>query len=181
MKIPHAGAINQIAYVVPDIDAAVRWWAEVMGVGPFLALRDLEFETSDYKGQDRPVTYSAAIAYSGDLNVELIEPKGPSIFADWLEEGRQGVQHICVFTQDFDATVAEMTRRGATRLQGGKIGGGSLGYYDMTGDQSVILEIAQLTPISLGLFDMVKNACANWDGETLFIEAGDLIAQATSN
>lgn len=86
-----------------------------------------------------------------------------------------------MFTQDFDATVAEMTRRGATRLQGGKIGGGSLGYYDMTGDQSVILEIAQLTPISLGLFDMVKNACANWDGETLFIEAGDLIAQATSN
>lgn len=54
MKIPHAGAINQIAYVVPDIDVAVRWWAEVMGVGPFLALRDLEFETSDYKGRIAP-------------------------------------------------------------------------------------------------------------------------------
>lgn len=181
MKLPHTSSINQIAYVVPNIDEAVKWWAEVMGVGPFLALRDLKFETSDYMGREQPITYSAAVAYSGDLNVELIEPIGPSIFADWLAAGRSGVQHICVFTDDFAATVAEAEARGAKRLQGGTIGGGTLGYYDMVGDQSVILEIAQLTPISLGLFDMVKQASADWDGETLFIEAADLIAKATAN
>ena len=181
MKLPHAGAINQIAYVVPSIDEAAKWWAEVMGVGPFLALRDLEFETSDYLGEERPITYSAAIAYSGGLNVELIEPKGPSIFADWLAEGRSGVQHICVFTDDFASTAAEAEARGAKRLQGGTIGGGTLGYYDMTGDRSVILEIAQLSPMSLGMFDMVRQAGADWDGKTLFIDAAELVAQATAN
>lgn len=181
MKLPSVTAINQIAYVVPSIDDAAKWWAEVMGVGPFLALRDLEFEKSDYLGEERPITYSAAIAYSGGLNVELIEPKGPSIFADWLAAGRSGVQHICVFTDDFAATVAEAEARGAKRLQGGTIGGGTLGYYDMTGDQSVILEIASLTPMSLSLFNMVRQAGADWDGKTLFIEASELIAKATSN
>lgn len=180
-KLPHTSSINQIAYVVPSINEAAKWWAEVMGVGPFLALRDLEFETSDYLGKERPVTYSAAIAYSGDLNIELIEPIGPSIFADWLAEGRSGVQHICVFTDDFAATVAEAEARGAKRLQGGTIGGGTLGYYDMTGDQSVILEIAQLAPTSYGMFDMVKQACAAWDGETVFMEAAELVARATAN
>jgi len=181
MKLPHASAINQIAYVVADIDEAVKWWTSVMGVGPFLVLRDIVFERADYLGKDMPVTYSAAVAYSGDVTVELIEPKGTSIFNDWLNEGRNGVQHICVFTDDFAATAAEVVARGGRRLQGGDVGGGFIGYYEMGGAQSVILEIAQLAPAGKAMFEFIRKSCAEWDGKTLYIDAAALVAEATAN
>jgi hypothetical protein len=179
VKLPHASAINQIAYVVPSIDAAVNWWSRVMGVGPFLVMRDLVFDRSDYLGEVRPVTYSAAISYSGDLNIELIEPSGPSIFADWQKGGKTGVQHICVFTENFAATEAAVRARGGRRIQGGEIGGGFIAYYDMSDDQSVVLELAQLAPAALAMFAAVRNACANWDGINPYLNAGELIAKAT--
>ena len=178
MKLPNATSINQIAYVVSSIDEAISWWTQVMGVGPFLVLRDIHFDRSDYLGQEMPVTYSAAIAYSGDLNVELIEPSGPSIFADWLKAGRSGIQHICLFTDDFAATTAEVEARGGKRLQGGQVGGGWIGYYDMVGDQSVILEVAQLAPPTKAMFDAVRDAGARWDGHARYIEADALVAEA---
>ncbi len=166
MPLTGASPINQIAYVVKSLDEAIVWWNDVMHIGPFLTLRDLVFDESDYRGQAMPITYSAAISYSGDVIVELIEPKGPSIFEEYLAAGKNGVQHICVFTEDFRATAEAAEANGAKRLQGGRIGGGVLGYYAMGGDQSVVLEIAQLTPESLALFDSVRRAALVWDGTT---------------
>lgn len=168
MRLANATSINQIAYVVDSLEDGVAWWNDVMGVGPFLLLKDLAFDQSDYRGQEMAITYHAAVAYSGDLIVELIQPNGPSIFDDYRKAGKNGVQHICVFTDDFAATVADAERRGAKRLQGGSIGGGLLGYYDMGGDQSVVLEIAQLAPEGLALFAAVREAGRTWDGKTRY-------------
>jgi len=33
------GAIRQIAFIVRDLDAALRYWTETLGVGPFFVLR----------------------------------------------------------------------------------------------------------------------------------------------
>lgn len=166
MGLPAATSINQLAYVVKDLDEAIVWWNDVMGVGPFVVLRDLPFESSDYRGQDVALSYGAAIAFSGEVMVELIQPYGPSIFDEYLKAGKNGVQHICVFTDDFDATVSAIEARGARRLQGGRIMGGIIGYYEMGGDQAVILEVAQLAPDGKAMFAALKEAGRNWDGKT---------------
>lgn len=179
MKLPHATALNQIAYVTHDIEASITWWIEKMGVGPFLLLRDIVFDRSDYLGKTRPVTYSAAVSYSGDLCVELIEPNGPSIFHDWLTAGRTGVQHLCVFTDDFQSTAAAIEAKGGKRIQGGLISGGEIAFFAMGDDQDIILEVAQLSPESQRMFDAVKAAATNWDGNQRYVAlGGELIAAA---
>lgn len=175
MPLNSAGSVNQMAYVVESLESAVCWWNDVMGVGPFLMLRDLVFDQSDFRGKEMPITYSAAIAYSGDIMIELIEPKGPSIFEEYRRAGKSGVQHICVFTDDFAATVQDVGQRGGKRLQGGRIAGGILGYYDMGGDQGVVLEIAQLAPEGLALFAAVRDAARDWDGKTRFFQGSSAI------
>lgn len=160
-----ATPVNQIAFVVDDLDEGVAWWTSVMGVGPFLMLRDLAYDVSDLHGKDMILGLHAAIAYVGDITIELIQPKGPSIFEEFRQAGGKGMHHTCVFTDDFAATEADVLARGGKRLQGGKISGGTIGYYDMGGDQGLILEIAQIPEASKALFAAVRDAAKTWDGK----------------
>lgn len=165
--IEKTGVLNQMAYVVPDIAAAIDFWTATMGVGPFFVFPELNAEKADYRGEDYLYRFGAAIAYSGDLNVELIEPRGPSIFDEFLKAGGKGVHHTCRFVDDMASAQAEIEALGAKRLQGATFGPGSeVAYFAMTEDESIILELAQLPAESLGLFDAVRQAGADWDGNT---------------
>lgn len=165
-KAPY-GTFNQVAYMVPDLEAAIDWWTESMGVGPFFIFPAFDVAAGDYRGETHVAEFGAAVAYSGDVMVELIEPRGPSIFQEFLAEGRKGVHHICAFTEDMAQTQAWIVAKGGTRMQGARFADGSeVAYYDMSGDENVILEIAALKPEVLGLFAAIKAAGAAWDGKT---------------
>lgn len=160
------GTFNQVAYMVPDLSVAIDWWTQHMGVGPFFVFPAFDMVRGDYRGQDHIVEFGAAIAYSGEIMVELIEPRGPSIFQEFLADGRKGVHHLCAFTEDLAQAEAWITGNGGRRLQGAAFADGSeLAYYAMTQDESVILEVAALKPEVRGLFDAIKAAGAAWDGE----------------
>jgi catechol 2,3-dioxygenase-like lactoylglutathione lyase family enzyme len=161
------GRLNQIAYMVPDLDAAIDWWTQVMGVGPFFVFPGFDMVRSDYRGVDQQVEFGAAVSFSGDLMVELIEPRGPSIFQEFLDAGRQGVHHLCAFADDMAVTQAWVESVGGRRLQGAAFGDGSeIAYFAMTDDESIILEVGVLQPQVIGLFDAIRVAAANWDGES---------------
>lgn len=163
--VERRGALNQMAFVVPDIPAAIDFWTETMGVGPFFIFRELIAERADYRGEPYIYQFGAAIAYSGDINIELIEPRGPSIFAEFLNSGGKGIHHTCRFVDDMASAQAEIEALGAKRLQGASFGAGSeVAYFAMTPDESIILELAQLPAEAKTLFDAVRQAAHDWDG-----------------
>lgn len=165
-KAPY-GSFNQVAYMVPDLSAAIDWWTEIMGVGPFFVFPAFDMVRGDYRGQPHKADFGAAIAYSGEIMVELIEPRGPSIFQEFLADRRKGVHHLCAFSDDMASTEGWIAARGGRRLQGAAFSDGSeVAYFAMKEDESVILEIGVLTPEVLTLFDAIKAAGAAWDGET---------------
>lgn len=87
--------------------------------------------------------------------------------SEFLERGQTGVQHLCVFTDDFNAACRDLEARGGTRLQGGHFADGScLAYYDMGDPAPSILEVTHLKPEIHTLFATLKEAAANWDGKT---------------
>lgn len=159
-------SLNQMAFVVPDMSEGIEFWTKTMGVGPFFVFPELHPQRADYRGENFIYQFGAAIAFSGDLNIELIEPRGPSIFDDFLKAGRTGMHHTCRFVDDIAVSEAEILALGARRLQGATFGPGSeVAYYDMSGDEEVILELAQIPAESLALFDAVKQAARDWDGK----------------
>lgn len=173
MRFEAHGPINQTAYVVPDIDSGVDYWTRVMRVGPFFKFPKLQFQSADYRGQSLNLDFEAAIAYSGELMVELIRPDGPSIFREFAEARRTGVQHIGAFTDDMVAAAAALEKRGGRRVQGGSFADGScIAYFDMGGRESVIFEVARLMPPVQALFSAVKAAGAAWDGVTPTLSLG---------
>jgi catechol 2,3-dioxygenase-like lactoylglutathione lyase family enzyme len=158
--------LNQTAFITADLEKAIDYWTDTMGVGPFFVFPPLEAVKGDYRGTDRIVEFGAAIAYSGELIVELIEPRGPSLFQEFLDRGGKGVQHLAAFAEDMPAARAEIEAKGGKRLQGSTFADGSeVAYFAMTPDESIILEIAVLKPEPLGLFAAIKAAGAAWDGK----------------
>lgn len=165
------GPLTQNAFIVADIDAAVAYWTGTIGVGPFFRFPALAFSEGTLHGTPQIPAFKAAIAYSGDLMIELIEPEGPSIFQEFLDAGGTGVHHNCVLTEDYDAAVAGLTSRGGLVIQSQVVADGSrIAYVQMGGPTPVIIEIAHLTPGVIGLFGMIRKAGANWNGKTQYLQ-----------
>jgi len=61
------GAIRQNGYVIRDIDAALKHWTTVLGVGPFFYLEHVKVDNFRYRGQPSNAEFSVALANSGAL------------------------------------------------------------------------------------------------------------------
>ena len=101
------GPIRQLGYVVRDIQAAMQTWAEQLRIGPWfyndrLPLDRYSFRGVDYGGFD--MCY--ALANSGDMQIELIQQRcdTPSLYREFLDRHGEGLQHICVWPENYDAT-----------------------------------------------------------------------------
>jgi hypothetical protein len=159
------GPINQNAFVVEDLDGGIAFWTRTMHVGPFFRFPKIEYERSDYRGKPQAMEAAVAIAYSGDLMIELVEPQGPSIFQESLDARSLGLHHVAVLADDMLRAAADLEARGAKRVQGGCVKEGScVAYYEVPG-LDPMLEVACLKPDVLALFDVVKRAAALWDGK----------------
>jgi methylmalonyl-CoA/ethylmalonyl-CoA epimerase len=68
----HNADLMQIAFVVPDVRKAILHWNSI-GVGPFLLLPHLELGQVIYQGHKTNPDISLAIAYQGNMQIELIQ------------------------------------------------------------------------------------------------------------
>jgi len=136
---------RQVALVVEDLDAAVRTWWEVFGVGPWTGYRlgsDVLQDTV-YRGRRVAFGLRHALAVSGGVQLELVQPlEGPSIFAEHLETHGEGLHHVGIYVSDHAAAVSEALRRGYEPLQSargfGAEGDGAFAYFAVTGVPAVV-------------------------------------------
>jgi Glyoxalase/Bleomycin resistance protein/Dioxygenase superfamily len=79
------GEIRQVAYLVPDIEAAMRHWSDVLGVGPWYYNPKVPIENYTYRGQRYEPHNSVALANAGGLQIELLQIRNdvPSMYRDF--------------------------------------------------------------------------------------------------
>lgn len=96
--------VRQIGFVTRDLEGALKNWLQI-GVGPWFVLRD-QVQTGRYRGNETTTTLSLALANSGDLQFEVIQPEDdtPSVFTEFLQAGREGLQQVAFWPEDYDAT-----------------------------------------------------------------------------
>ncbi len=167
MLIPQRyGAIRQLAFVPRDFDAAIEFWTKTMGVGPFFYLEHIPLEDVIYKGKQIEYDCSAAIAYWGDMEIEILRQHnpGPSILTDWIEKGREGVHHVRLTVDDLETARQEFEGLGGTVIQSARLpGGGEYIMMDMPGPAPTI-ELSVLHPRFIRLWEYMKRASQQWDG-----------------
>lgn len=130
--------IAHIAIVVDDIDAALGFWRDALG----LELTHVE---------DVPDQQSAvAFLPTGESEVELVKPTtGTSGVARYLAKRGPGIHHICFEVDDIDSTLAALKARG-TRLidETPRIGTGGkqIAFIHPESTHGVLVELYELTP-----------------------------------
>lgn len=167
------GPIRQMAYVVPSLAEAVRYWTGTLGIGPFFVFHDVAVENHRYRGRPGPPPAgSIALANSGDLQIELIQVNDgrPSVWREFGDLQRGGLHHVSAWTTraDYDATRARLLASGVEILQEGTIAGSGVRFAYFATNRApggLIYEIADLLePASYALVQMVADAARAWDG-----------------
>lgn len=161
------GELRQIGIVVRDIDAAMKHWAEVCGVGPWFYADKLPVTAFTYRGERfDDVHLSIALANSGDVQLELIQQRcdTPSMYRDFLAAGHEGMQHWSSWPVDYDAKLKHALANGYTIGQSGESPRGPFVYLWNEGHPGTVIEMAHLTPERERIFGAVRDAAVDWDG-----------------
>ncbi len=159
------GEVMQLAFVPDDFDAAVKHWTQVMGVGPFFLMEGIHLEGMKYRGQPTDAVFDLALAYWGDMQIELIRPRDdhPSIYSG--EYGAvSGLHHVCILVDDIDEAYRVCGEQGAEIVIEGSLGDSRVIYVDPGEGPGGLVEILQQGAGGPDLFAMIKQAGKGWDG-----------------
>ena len=161
------GEIRQLGFVVRDIDAAMRHWIETLGVGPWYYAERVPVQNFHHRGRPSPIELSVALANSGALQVELIQQRNdaPSMYKEFLDAGREGLQHVACWTTSFDDDLRRLERHGLVPVMGGEVGAsGRYGYFDTEFHPGAVMELSEINGPKGDLFRTIRETAVSWDG-----------------
>jgi catechol 2,3-dioxygenase-like lactoylglutathione lyase family enzyme len=164
----HFGAIRQLGYVVPDIEAAMAYWTGTLGIGPFFYNPRVPIVNYTYRGESHQPHNSVALANSGPLQVELIQTRNdaPSMYRDFQQAGRSGLQHVAYWTDSYDADLNRLLAQGFKPVMGGEVGErGRFIYFDTEYHPGTVIELSEVAGPKGRMFDLIREAAADWDGK----------------
>lgn len=165
------GPITQNGYVVTNLDAAIEHWATKLGVGPWFELDPRAFEDMRYRGELVEPRLRIALANSGNLQIELIQPLDdcPTPYRDflWATGNQGGLQHVSTWPdhETFDRLV-----QSRTALFSGQGGGTRFAYFADTYGLGTMMEIADLSDGTRRFFEKISRAADTWDGKEAIVQ-----------
>lgn len=162
------GDFRQIGIVVRDIDAAMKHWVEICGIGPWYYVDKLPVTEFHYRGSRYDdIHLSIALANSGEVQLELIQQRcsSPSMYRDFLEDGHEGMQHWSSWPKDYDARLEWALSQGYEIGQQGDSPRGRFVYLWNEGHPGTVIEMADMTPEREAIFNGIKDAAVGWSGD----------------
>ena len=177
-----SGQIFQLGYVVPDVDASMRFYAEAMRIGPFTCNRGFKAPDGWYRGSADMPQLTIAHAYSGRLFIEFIQQHDdtPSVYKEYVEKYGYGLHHygIAVAPEDYDKTLEHYyslgfeniftdTLPGNVRIR--YIGPKTEAGLDKLRNETGVgyLECVEVKENEEAMFTGMRKAALEWDGTTL--------------
>jgi methylmalonyl-CoA epimerase len=100
--------IDHVAIVVRDLEAALRFYRDTLGLAPSTVL--------DFPREGVKIAF-LPMGGPGGSEIELLEPTDPAgSVARFLEKRGEGLHHICLEVPDIDRALTELRAQGAAVL-----------------------------------------------------------------
>ncbi|WP_448144897.1 VOC family protein [Pseudomonas silesiensis] len=139
------GNVVEIAIVTRDHQRTMDGLLK-LGIGPWRVYTFSPHNTDNqtYHGEPAEFVLKVCFAQSGNMVWELMEPvSGPTIFADFLEQHGEGIQHVAYDCNNipFEDRIAELTRRGFKCVQSGSwMGVNHFAFFGTEADTTTVFE-----------------------------------------
>ncbi len=156
------GALQQVAFVVKNLAAGLKFFNETMGVPRFYVIDDFGNKATEKTFRGRPAdhNFKLALAYSGDTQIELIQHlSGETCYKEFLERRGEGLHHLGFFLDDADryqAALAAFAGAGYPILMSGRFGNTRYTYFDTELAIGSIMEIVYLDTATKALMAQIK-------------------------
>lgn len=162
------GSVQQLGFVVRDIETAMRHWTQVMRIGPFYYLERMPVMEFRFRGEPREIACSIALAYSGNVQIKLLQMRNdvPSAYRNFVAAGHEGLHHIASLTEHYDRDLQRAIESGLQVEQQGVAlnAQGRFTGFASTGHPGTAYELIALDSDNRNLFEMVRRESAHWDG-----------------
>jgi len=161
------GGVMQMAYVVPDIRAAIAEWGEQLNVGPWFLLESFTGVNARYRGAASHADVAIAMSFAGGMNLELIQPKDEhaSVYREIIATRGYGFHHWGLASKDVEADVARYAALGMREaFRAGVPTGGDVVYVDTQGKLPGFIELIPVNPLMEQVFAGFQRATADWNG-----------------
>ena len=128
-------ALDHVAILVSDLDAAIRLFRDVYGL-PLSEVEEVPTEK-----------VRVAIFGHGAGRIELVSPSDPdSPMAKAIEKRGEGLHHICLEVPDVEKAMAALKARGAPLLDESPragAGGAKVAFVHPKGSRGVLIELRE--------------------------------------
>ena len=166
-KLSAPGHPFQYAWHVPDLEKAIEYWANVIGVGPFFINDNVDSKTMEgfkYRGGDGNLEMSVAWSQSKEGQIELIDVKSKeaNVYHDLIPEDQVGFHHIGIWSDDYFSDKAILAVNYENVMDMGT--NSNICYFDTSADSGNMLELIERNDGIVGLFEMIATASREWDG-----------------
>ena len=171
MLAAYLGRQAQLAFVVRDLDATLKYWTATLKVGPFVVIeKSVGDRKVMHRGVETSMDTTLAFAYMGDVQVEIVRPinDSPSPFLEFLESGREGLHHLAFWPEDFEGACAHVEANGFRDVCSMYMRDGTrnVAYYETPDFIGAMVELVPMTAARTAYFSRIQRLCADWDGTT---------------
>lgn len=157
----------QVAYAVPDAEAAAAQWAARWGAGPFFVRRHIPLTDVTYRGRPASFDHTSAYGQWGSLMVELVQDHGtgPSAVRERYGPDETGLHHLACFVDELDAALVALNAAGHDTVMTANAGATPFAFVDLWATHGHLLELYPSAVESLrDFYTMVAAAADGWDG-----------------
>jgi len=137
-----------IALVVRDVDKAMEYYWNALGIGPWDVRHFTPSKVRDFyvdgKKIEEDFDFICAVCWVGDVEWELIQPiKGPNIYWRFLEQKGEGLHHVKEIVEDerIPSVLEQFKEKGIDVMQTGWIDNDVHYYLDTTSTLGFVYEI----------------------------------------
>jgi catechol 2,3-dioxygenase-like lactoylglutathione lyase family enzyme len=165
--MPHAfGPPVQIAYAVPDAEAAAHRWAGEFGAGPFFVRRHIAVNDVVYRGQPSVFDHTSAYGQWGSVMVELVQDHGvgPSVVRERYAPHESGLHHLAVLVPDLDRATVHGASLGFVLAMTARSSTTRFHFLDAVATLGHMIELYERSDRLAAFYAMVRDASIGWDG-----------------
>lgn len=131
--------INHIAFVVEDIESALKFWRDIIGI------------PVDYTTQIPEEQSLVSFLSVGDSDVELVQPTSEnSGIAKFLAKRGPGMHHICLEVDDIKTLIEKLKNNGIQMINESPVerkDGRLYAFIHPKSANGVLVELYQLAPL----------------------------------
>ena len=129
--------INHVAIVVEDIDSALEFWGDQLG----LKLDHLE----DVPSQGSRIAFLPI----GEGEVELVQPTDPETgLAKYLEKRGEGMHHLCIEVDDIESMLRDLKEKGVRLINAEPL--------DLPGRRMAFIHPKSANGVLLELYEIIE-------------------------